>query len=140
MLWHLFLRKDTAYVPTVARTDAGFFLDMDPVEVVPAGDADALRHAVKQAIGRGNPRVPTPTRATFPAWVVLKYAKVKSRSAFEKGCSLWTIVEKDGLYQIRSNRKRPDGGWEPDPAQVEVFPPRIGVDEVAQRVVLFIQV
>src|SRR5256885_17252816 len=99
MLWNLYLRNGTAYVPTVAQTEAGFFLDTDPVEVIPAVNTEALRNAVKQAIARGNPKVPTPTRAAFPKPVVLRYAKVKSWSAFEKGCSNWTIVETDGLYQ-----------------------------------------
>jgi hypothetical protein len=139
MLWNLYLRKGTAYVPTVAQTEAGFFLDTEPVEVVSAGDVEALRRAIKQAIGRGNPRVSTPTRAAFPAPVVLKYAKVKSWSTFEKGCSNWTIVEKDGLYQFKRGRKRPDRGWEADPAQVEVLPPGTGVDEIAQRVASSVQ-
>jgi hypothetical protein len=133
MLWNLYLRNGTAYVPTVAQTEAGFFLDTDPVEVVSAVDTEALRNAIKQAIGRGNPRVPTPTRAAFPKPVVLKYAKVESWSAFEKGCSNWTIVEKDGLYQIKRGRKLPDRGWEDDPAQIETLPPGTGIDEVAQR-------
>jgi hypothetical protein len=138
MLWHVYLRNDTAYVPTVSQTES-FFLDTDPVEVVSAVDSEALRHAVKQAIGRGNPRVPAPTRVAFPASVVLKYAKMKSWSAFEKGCSLWTIEEKDGLYKIQRGRKRPDRGWEADPAQVEVLPPGIGIDEIAQRVASSVQ-
>jgi hypothetical protein len=75
MLWHLYLRKGTAYIPTVSLpAGAGYYLDIDPVEVVPAADSEALRHAVKQAIGRGNPRVPTPPRDAAP--VVLKYAKL----------------------------------------------------------------
>jgi hypothetical protein len=132
MLWNLYLRNGTAYVPTVAQTEAGFFLDIDPVEVVPAIDTEALRNAVKQAIGRGNPRVPTPTRAAFPKPVVLRYAKVKSWSTFEKGCSNWTIVEKGGLYQIKRGRKRPDRGWEDDPTQIEALPPGTGIAEIAR--------
>jgi hypothetical protein len=133
MLWNIYLRKGTAYVPTVAQTEAGFFLDTDPVEVVPAVDTEALRNAVKKAIGRGNPKVATPTRAAFPKPVVLKYAKVKSWSTFEKGCSNWTIVENDGLYRIKRGRNRPDGGWEDDPAQIEALPPGTDIDEIAQR-------
>ncbi len=75
MLWHVYLRNGTAFIPTVAQTNAGFFLDVDPVGVVSATDTEALRHAVKQAIGRGNPKVATPTRAAFPKPVVLSYAK-----------------------------------------------------------------
>src|SRR5882672_2271708 len=120
MLWNVYLRNGIAFIPTVAQTDAGFFLDIDPVAVISATDAEALQDPIKQAMGRGNPKVPTPTRAAFPKPVVLKYAKVKSWSAFEKGCLNWTIVVEDGVYHIKRGRKRPDHGWEDDPKHIEV--------------------
>lgn len=134
MLWNVYLREGMAFIPTVAQTDAGFFLDVDPVGVVSATDAEALQHAIKQAIGRGNPKVPAPTRAAFPKPVVLRYAKLKSWTAFEKGCLNWTIVEKDGGYHVKQGRRRPDRGWEDDPERTEALPPGTGIDEVAQRV------
>jgi hypothetical protein len=139
MVWHIYLRSRTAFIPTVAQADAGFFLDVDPVGVVSASDTEALQHAVKQAIGRGNPKVPTPTRAAFPKPVVLKYAKVRSWPAFERGCLYWTIVEKDGVYQFIQGRKRPDRGWEDDPRRIEALPPGTDIDEVAQRVTSSVQ-
>jgi hypothetical protein len=139
MVWHIYLRNRTAFIPAVAQTDAGFFLDVDPVEVVSATDAEALQHAVKQAIGRGNPKVPTPTRAAFPKPVVLKYAKVKSWPAFETGCLYWTIVEKNDVYHVIQGRKRPDRGWEDDHKRIEALPPGTGLDEVAQRVASSVQ-
>lgn len=56
MLWHIYVRKGIAYVPTVAQTVAGFYLDIEPVVAVPATDVSAVQAAVRQAIGRGNPR------------------------------------------------------------------------------------
>ena len=76
--------------------------------------------------------MPTPSRAAFPKPVVLRYAKVKSWSTFEKGCSNWTIIENGGLYQIKRGRKRTDRGWEDDPAQIEALPPGTDIDEIAQ--------
>lgn len=139
MVWHIYLRNRTAFIPTVAQTDAGFYLDVEPVEVVSAIDTEALQHAFKQAIARGNPKVPTPTRAAFPKPVVLRYAKVKSWSAFERGCLYWTITEKDGVYHAIQGRKRPDRGWEDDPTRIKTLPPGIGIDEVAQRLASSVQ-
>lgn len=133
MLWSVYLRDGTAFIPTVVRTDAGFFLEVDPVAVISATDADALQKAINQAIGRGNPKVPTPTRANFPKPVILKYAKVKSWSAFERNCLSWSIAEKDGVYQLKQGRKRSDRGWEDDPARIEALPPGTSLDEVAKR-------
>jgi len=138
-IWHLYLRNGTVYVPTVARTEAGYFMDIDPVEVVSAANDDALRHATKEAINKRNPAVPTPTRAAFPKPVVLKYAKVKSWSAFEKGTLPWTIEEKDGSYSIKQGRKRPDRGWEDDPAKIVSFPFGTDLQEVIDRIVKLIQ-
>src|SRR5688572_21248607 len=82
MLWQLYLRKGMAYVPTVAQTGAGFYTNIEPVAVVPVTDSGALENAIKIAMSKGNPIVPTPTRDAFPKPVVLEYAKVKSWSAF----------------------------------------------------------
>jgi hypothetical protein len=133
-LWHIYVRQGIAYVPTVAKAEAGFYLDIEPVAAVPATDVDAVQAAVRQAIGTGNPRVPTPTRAAFPKPVVLKHARVKSWSAFEKGASQWTISREGDRYQIQAYRKRPDAGWEPDPSRVELLPEGAGVEAVAERV------
>lgn len=135
MLWHVYLRKGTAYVPTVAQTEAGFYSDIEPVDVIPVTDSAALENAIKVAMSKGNPIIPTPTRAAFPKPVVLQYAKVKTWSAFEKDARHWTILEKAGNYQIEPGRKRPDGkGWEADPDRVESLPPGTTHDEVARRV------
>ncbi len=133
-LWHVYVRQGIAYVPTVARADAGFYLDIEPVAVVPATDVDGVQAAVRKAIGKGNPRIPTPSRATFPKPVILKHAKAKSWSVFEKGASVLTISRKGDCYKIQAGRKRPDAGWEPDPSQVELLPEGAGVEVVAERV------
>lgn len=139
MLWHLYLRNGTVYMPTVARTEAGYYLDIDPVEVVPAADSENLQSTIGKALSKGNPVAPTPTRATFPKPVVSKYAKVKSWSAFEKGTLVWSIVENSGNYQIEPHRKAPDKGWEDDPTRIEHLPPGTTLEEVAQRVAAMIR-
>ena len=126
-------------MPIVARTEAGFYMDIEPVRAVPATDSEALQSAIMEAMSRGNPTVPTPMRATFPKPVVLKYAKVQSWSAFEKNALNWTIVEESGSYQIKPKRRRPDKGWEDDPEKIESLPPGASVDTVARRVAALAQ-
>ena len=67
MLWHVYLRKGIVFVPTVAKTEAGFFLDIDPVAVLESSDRQQVSEAIKAAILKGNRTVPTPTRAAFPS-------------------------------------------------------------------------
>jgi hypothetical protein len=144
-LWNIYVRNGTVYVPTVARAESGghlgYFMDIDPVEVVPATDAGALQRAIKDVVTKGNPIVSAPqTRAAFPKPIVLKYAKVKSWSAFEKNALFWKIVEKDGIYQIKPGRRRPDRGWEDDPERIESLPPGTMLDAVVQRIALLLQI
>src|SRR5258708_39144334 len=130
MLCHLYIRNGTAYVPTAAKTEAGYYLDIDPVEVTSISDAEGFARAVRQTIDRGHPTVPTPTRATgFPKPVVLRYAKVRSLTAFEKDTSYWQLHRKDDAYQIEQWMKGPQGGLLPDPARNERLSPGTSLDE-----------
>ena len=91
MLYHLYLRKGTVFVPAVGKVGGGgAYRDIEPVEVVPASDTEGLRKALKAAMARGNPpigrypRLPHP-RGSFPPPVVLNYAGLKSWYAFARG-------------------------------------------------------
>ena len=65
-MWHVYYRAGRFFVPVVARTDAGYYLDIDPVAAVPGDAPDALGTCVRAAIDRGNPRVPALARHEFP--------------------------------------------------------------------------
>src|ERR1051325_10525742 len=108
-LWLLIVRKGKAFVPTMARTEAGFYMGIDPVEVVDMFDKTALEQAMLRAIARGNPTVPTPARDNYPD-VLLKYAKVKSLSSFERHAQTWKIAARENTYLIASYRPVEGGG------------------------------
>ena len=139
MLWHLYIRDGTAYVPVVARTEAGFYMDIDPVAVIRVTDTEGLQRAIKDAMSKGNPIVPTPTRATFPKPVVLKHTKFKTWSAFGTGAECFEICEKGNIFQIQQAQKTPSGGWEDNPAKIESLPPGTTPADVARRVVAMVQ-
>ena len=63
MHWGLFVRRDVAYIPTSARTESGFYLDVEPVEIAEINDTETFKEAVKAALSRGNPKMATPKRA-----------------------------------------------------------------------------
>jgi hypothetical protein len=137
MVCNFYLSVATVYVPTVARTEAGFYVEVEPVSVVSAREVGALQNAVIEYIHRGNPT--TPTRKAFPKPVLLKYGNIKSWSAFEKSASLWTLEEKGGVYQIKPGRPCIDGGWEESHERVESFAPGATVEAVAQRIASLLQ-
>lgn len=131
MLWHIYLRKGTVYIPTVAKTEAGFFMDVEPVAVIERSDRTGIVDAIKATIANGNPIVQTPTRLTFPKPAVLSYANVKSWATFEKSAICWEISKQQSVLQFRPQRKHPDGGWEDDPEKIEIFTGPDAIDQIA---------
>ena len=112
---------------------------VEPVAVAPAKNTEALRQALKATIARGNPVVPQPQgQQDWPPPVVLKYAGVKSWSAFERGLQVWDINESDGIFQIAGNVRGPHG-WVEDPKQTITFPPGTSVDDVIDRMIAILQ-
>src|SRR6185295_9834556 len=65
-MWHVYFRAGRFFVPVVARTDAGYYLDIEPVGVSAVDDAGALTALLQQVIDAGNPPVPAPLRGQFP--------------------------------------------------------------------------
>ncbi len=139
MYSHFYLRNGTVYVPTMGMMEKGFYRGIEPAAVVPVTNADALREALAATIARGNPLVPKLRRREWPPPVVLKYAGVKSWSAFERGMMLWSIEEKDGIWKVVGKKQSLDGAMVDDPDQTMTFPPRTSVDEVISRAISIVQ-
>jgi hypothetical protein len=140
MLCSLYLRNGTAYVPTDAETDEGIYFEIEPVGVADVADGPALQKVIREALSRGNPKIPTPTRDNIRTPVVLKYAKVKSWSVFERNCMSWSIEERGDSYHIETDRRRSDRGFEIDPAAPVITLPRsTSLDEVARQAAVLMQ-
>ena len=91
--------KDSVYVPTVAKTEAGFYQAIEPVAVVKLSDSQGLTKVLKAMLLKGNPIIPTPKpagRATSP---ILKYSPIKSLPKFDKEAAYWKIYEKGGVTE-----------------------------------------
>jgi hypothetical protein len=136
---HLYLRNGTVYLPTMGVMDKGFYRGVEPVAVVSLTDIKTLREALIDTISRGNPVVPMLRRRDWPPPILLKYTGLRSWSAFERGMQLWDIKEKDGMFQIAGNTKRPNGMWLGDPEQTITFPAGTPVGDVADRMIAILQ-
>lgn len=102
----VYLRNATVYLPTMGKMDEGFYRGVEPVAVVPASNTEALRRVLTAAIARGNPNVPLLRRSEWQAPVILKYAGVKTWSAFERGMLYWIIEEKRSTFQIAEQKNK----------------------------------
>ncbi|MGA2183132.1 MAG: hypothetical protein ABSH47_08895 [Bryobacteraceae bacterium] len=130
-----YLRKRTAYVPTMARTQAGFWLSVEPVDVAPVADAEALKLVLLRAIERGNPVVPTPGRDHFPPDVMRRYCGMRSLSAFERTAQLWSFGQSADTYLISQWRRSEvhRGAWEQSLERTTVLA-AMNVEEAVRRV------
>jgi hypothetical protein len=141
MLLSCTLKGGIVYVPTVARTEAGFYMIREPVAVVPAANTETLRRALHDVMARGNAIIPTPKRNAYPPPVLPRYAGEKTWSAFMRGASEWKIREKNGNYQIVQYRENPkgDGSWVQDLDRKIEFPPGTTIDDVIDRMIAILQ-
>jgi hypothetical protein len=121
-------------IPTLAETDAGFHLEVEPVEVLSRPTVTELALALERVRSRGNPGVPTPSRGNYPEPVVLKYTKLRSLSEFEKIAQTWSLVWLDDSVEIMPTRRVIRGGYEHLPAQKEVVHDQIPWHHLATRV------
>jgi hypothetical protein len=139
MFFHLYLRNGIAIVPTLGRVlPGGPYRDMEPVTVAPFSNPEALRRALRDAISRGNPPAPRYPPGGHPQPVVVKYAGVKSWSAFARGTLPWGISEREGNYQIVGYCRHPDG-WREDPKQKVDLPAGSTVDDAIDRMMAILQ-
>jgi hypothetical protein len=141
MLITCYLRKGIVYVPTMARRASGpIYTDVEPMAISSLDDSIAVRQALRESLKRGNPIIPDrdPQAREAPP-VVLKYASVRSWSAFFRSAWTWSIRDDDGLFKIIGYRKHPKGYWEQDIENEISFPLGTTVDEVIDRVIGILQ-
>lgn len=136
---HVYLRKGTVYLPTMGEVEKGFYRGVEPVALVSVTNTESLRQALLATIARGNPTVPRLRRSEYPPPVLLKYAGVKTWSAFDRDASLWTISEAGGHFVIIPYKKRPTGELVQDQNDKIEFPPGSSADVVIERIISILQ-
>jgi len=138
MHFSLYLRQGTVFVPTTGLVDRGPYREIEPVAVAPVANPSAVGRAIRAAISRGNPPAPRYPPGGHPQPVVVKYAGVKSWSAFARGTLTWGINETDGKYQIIGYTRHPDG-WRQDHEQKIDLPAGSTVDDAINRMIAILQ-
>ena len=131
--WTVIFRKGKVFVPTMAQTDAGFYVGIEPVVVVDETDHAAIEKAIVSVVEQGNPRVPTPSRDAYSEDVVLKYAGVKSLPAFEKLARTWKLSKRGHNFLVAPYQPGPDDGSTEALARQEAMPSDTPLPQVVRR-------
>ena len=138
MRLNLYLRNGKVIIPTLGAVHQRLYRDIEPVAVADVSDAEGIRRAIHATIARGNPPTPYYKQGIYPQPVVVKYAGVKSWSAFARGTSTWDINESDAKYKIVGRSLGRDG-WIEDPNQTIDFPSGTSIDAVIDRMIAILQ-
>ena len=119
-----YLRDYVVYVPTLARrAREPVYTHIEPVGVcIDREHGGRSSHFVGDDCQK-NPTIPDPDQKARDApSIILKYAGVRSWSAFYRNASTWSIREDDGVYKMIGYRKHSKGSWLQDLEQQIQFP------------------
>ncbi len=139
------LYKGVLYIPTGHRVEGhGFYVEKAPVDAVPVEQTEKLREAIRAALARGNPPM---SRDEARAILndernssILRATHARSWFALDgQTTGLWSLIEKNGLYDIRVDEPMETHGWREDETKRIRFPPGTQVDGVIDRLIAMIQ-
>jgi hypothetical protein len=138
------LYKGVVYIATSCRVGkAGFYVADTPLESVPVQRTEELRRAMMTAIARGNPTISRDqARALIHGKddLLLKAIGARSWDVLDRQTKgLWSIVDKDGVYQIRVDQPMEPRGWHEDKTKRVEFPPGTSVEDVIGHLIAMIQ-
>lgn len=137
------LYNGVIYIPTSRRISPGFYVADAPLESVSVEETEGLRQAITSAIGRGNPAISRDQARILihgKDSPTLKATGARSWSVLDRQTKgLWSLVEKDGIYQIRVDEPMEPRGWHEDKAGRVEFPPGTPVEDVIGRLITMIQ-
>ena len=139
LLFTVYLRRKTVYLPTVAKVLTGGHQEIEPVSVVDVSDAKRVSQALKELFNRGNPVLERYSYAEHKEVAVLKCVGIKSYSAFVRQSKTWHVILDGGNYEILGQKRRQDRGWEPDPENEIILPEGASEDDLVERVVEVLQ-
>lgn len=135
----LYLYKGTIYLPQEAVTEAGFYLQIEPVEVVDAQNTPEFLATLQRAIERGNPHVPTPARSDYAKPALLEYVKVRSWAQLYRESRCWSLSREKNAYAFTPWKLRLDRGLEEDLKNVITFPSETTLRQFLGAVVTHVQ-
>ena len=103
--------KQRLIVPKMAETDAGFFVDVEPLSIFECHDIFHWKKHIREALVKGMALVETPDSAQEPGSAILEKLELNSWGEFEKHSTLFTIHQGARYTTIYATGAGDDGMW-----------------------------
>lgn len=110
-LLRFYIRYEKLILPTVAETDAGFYVDQEPIAIFDIACLDDWKRALYLALAAGNQLVPTPERSPEPGSSMLEMLEIKKWSTFEASAIMYTVCKGSRYVSVYKTSKSKDGMW-----------------------------
>lgn len=130
-LIRFYVRHQKVILPTVAETEAGFYVDMEPIQVYEITDIERWKTAIYKKLIAENPLVPTPDRTDEPGSAILENLHITKWSTFETSAIMYTVHLGGRYISIYRTGKAPDGMWTQDNTEHRQFASRAPLDTIA---------
>jgi hypothetical protein len=129
---YLYGPKKKVLVPTVAETEAGFFVEIEPLNIYEHHDVDGWTRGIARAMARGSKTVPTPDGEMEPGSQILDALHLNSWSEFEKEAVLFTVHRGARYISIYATGFGEDGMWSAAAMSERKFHSRAPIEAVLE--------
>ena len=130
-----YLYREKVVVPTVKQTEAGFYVDSQPVEVHPINDRQSLHSELVQALTKANEVVPTPSADQEAGSVILDKLGLHKWSSFEKSAVMYTIMLGVRYITVYASGRGADGMWSESSSKQRLFHPKLSREAIADLLI-----
>ena len=106
-----YIASDAAYAPTIKDTDAGYFLEKEPVKIFNPYDASALTDVLRDRLSSPNEVISAPPIAP-KSLVVGDLLRISTQAELERKTVFMSVTRLDTGFRIESQPKKSDGTWD----------------------------
>jgi len=103
--------KQRLIVPKMAETDAGFFVEIEPLSIYECHDVFHWKKHIYDSLKKGMALVETPDSAQEPGSMILEKLELNSWGEFERQATLFTIHQGARYTTIYMTGPGEDGMW-----------------------------
>lgn len=121
-LARFYLYQGYVVVPTVEQSEEGFYMDVEPIQLVDSNHKDDLHSLLVQSITGENAVVPTPDVHEKGSSALLERLGLKKWMHFEKLATMYTVHKNDLNISVYRTARGPDELWIKDDSGDRTFP------------------